>query len=137
MHSEAFFDAKESSQCPISQSSIFQSNFNFEFSLSCLGAATPERRLIPHRYHVGTGGNRQPGFRRGLVEQNNAEKNNPVGWLADWLLARAVSAGLVWVASLPVRFQTAGWLTKLDGWPGSRWFAPPRWLWLTAQPAVL
>ena len=42
--------------------------------------------------------NRQPGFRRGLVEQSNAEKNNRVGWLADWLLAWAVSAGLAWVA---------------------------------------
>ena len=35
--------------------------------------------------------NRQPGFRRGLVEQSNAAKNSPpVGWLADcvlWLAA--------------------------------------------------
>ena len=34
----------------------------------------------------------------GLVEQRNAEKNTPVGWLADWLLARAVSASLAWMA---------------------------------------
>ena len=30
--------------------------------------------------------NRQPGFRRGLVEQSNAENNTPLaGWLAGWL----------------------------------------------------
>ena len=29
--------------------------------------------------------NRQPGFRRGLVEQSNAGKNHLIGWLAGWL----------------------------------------------------
>ena len=46
---------------------------------------------------LGPAVNRQPGFCQGLVEQSNAEENNPVGLLADWLLARAVSAGLAWV----------------------------------------
>ena len=62
--------------------------------------------------------NRQPGFRRGLVEQSNAEKNNPVGWLAGWLAA------------------ASGWLSRpgwLTGWlPGSlacsTWLAPAGWL---------
>ena len=53
--------------------------------------------------------NRQPGFRRGLVEQSSAEKNTPVGWLADSLLARAVSAGLAWMAgSLMLTGRLAG-----------------------------
>ena len=53
--------------------------------------------------------NRQPGFRRGLVEQGNAEKNTLVGWpalLAGWL-ARC------WLAD-----WLAGWLAApgADGW---------------------
>ena len=69
--------------------------------------------------------NRQPGFRRGLVEQSNAKKINPVGWLAGclpgWLLARAVGwfglGGWLWRAGrlagcLLISFLT-GWLT---GW---------------------
>ena len=61
----------------------FRLNLNFQFSLSCLGAVTPERRLIPPRHPasialrviranaktqaelmLGPAANRQPGFRR-------------------------------------------------------------------------
>ena len=48
--------------------------------------------------------NRQPGSRRGLVEQSNAEKNNPVGWLAGWLAAG-------WLAGWKVGWQLPDWLT--------------------------
>ena len=41
---------------------------------------------------LGPAVNRQPGFRRELVEQSNAAKNNPaVGWLADCLLLLAAA----------------------------------------------
>ena len=73
--------------------------------------------------------NRQPGFRRGLVEQSNAEKNNPIGWLAGWL---ALGSG--WL-SRTAWLVLAGWLAAgrlpswLTGWlPGSltrsTWLAP-------------
>ena len=82
---------------------------------------------------LGPAVNRQPGFRRGLVEQSNAEKNNPVDWRAG--LARAgcfglpgclADAGWCWQAAGPL----PGWLT---GWlPGSlarsTWLAPASWL---------
>ena len=54
-------------------------------------------RGCPGTPMLGPAVNRQPGFRRGLVEQSNVEKNNPVGWLSGWLagywLELAVSAG--------------------------------------------
>ena len=57
-------------------------NLNLKFSLSRFGAVMS-----------GLAVNRQPGFRRGLVEQSNAAKNNPaVGWLADCLLLLAATS---------------------------------------------
>ena len=71
---------------------------------------------------LGPAVNRQPGFRRGLVEQSNAAKNNPAGWLAGsgwlaptgsgWLMQAGLLAG--WL--LAGRLQ-AGWLADwLAGW---------------------
>ena len=55
---------------------------------------------------LGPAVNRQPGFRRGLVEQSNAAKNNPaVGWLAD----RAAAASCCWLLKL----LSARWLRRL------------------------
>ena len=61
---------------------------------------------------LGPAVNRQPDFRRGFVRQSNAEKNNSVGGLAGWLLARANCLGWVglagWLASWLAVWQ-AGW----------------------------
>ena len=50
-------------------------------------------QLAPSRSRMlGPAVNRQPGFRRGLVEQSNAAKNNPaVSWQADCM--RLLAAG--------------------------------------------
>ena len=64
---------------------------------------------------LGPAVNRQPGFRRGLVEQSNAEKNIPVDWLAgsaaDWLAAG-------WLVAAAADGWLAGWLLAawLPGW---------------------
>ena len=78
---------------------------------------------------LGPAVNRQPGFRRGLVEQSNATKNNPAGWLPAWLPAwpagwLAGSGCLGWLAGsgwLVGAGSVAAWLTGclaglLVGW---------------------
>ena len=59
---------------------------------------------------LGPAVNRQPGFRRGLVEQSNAAKDNPDCWLAGWLVGWLAGWLTEWLAGLVV-----GWLTGLLG----------------------
>ena len=85
---------------------------------------------------LGPAVNRQPGFRRGLVEQSNAARNNPaVGWLAECLLLQAAEAAVcsqaaadgcifVWPTGLLTGWFLPGYL------PVRLALAGPGWLWL-------
>ena len=63
--------------------------------------------------------NRQPGSRRGLVEQSNAAKNNPaVGWLADCLLLLPAKAAVCSLAA------AAGYIFVWSTGLLTGWFLP-------------
>ena len=50
-HSGAFPDSTHGYAYGLAERMLFQSNLNFKFSLSCLSAIAPERRLILHQYY--------------------------------------------------------------------------------------
>ena len=64
---------------------------------------------------LGPAVNRQPGFRRGLVEQSNATKNNPTGWLSVCLPG--------WLAGWLGLSRLAGWLAQAGWLMQDRWLA--------------
>ena len=63
---------------------------------------------------LGPAVNCQPGFRRGLVEQSNAEKNNPVGCLAGclarWLAGSLPGCLAAWLPGCLAALLLAGWM---------------------------
>ena len=64
---------------PVLLSSKHCSTSHFEASVEIIDQLSFALSLSKLSFMLRPAVNRQPGFRRGLVEQSNAEKNNPVG----------------------------------------------------------